>query len=294
LTPHRLSSAALWVRAGLGFIIGVAAAGVGLWLAPDATASGDVPPTVATTTTAGAAGGASEAPWVEGGVRFESTVVTPLDVEVDDVVTFAYRLEGLGTTSGSVPPVVPETWEMVLADGSVVDALSGPPRQTDDGTPIETAVRFEDTPGSIALDDVRRISVTGWRIAAPVETVFEVPTDEGSTVQVHDGTVVVLATIIEQATGTILDFDTTATPDPWRDEEDFVFGRSTTFRGDGPGWISSSSTIGGIGGIGGSTGFQLRWSERDVPDVIGVRYSTVVWTPLPGELVLMEGGDLVG
>jgi hypothetical protein len=63
------------------------------------------------------------------------------------------------------------------------------------------------------------------------------------------------------------------------------------FQGAGAGWISASSTIGGTGLSGGSTGFQLRWRDREVPDPVSMVYAAVVWAQLEEPVVIAAGGD---
>jgi hypothetical protein len=156
--------------------------------------------------------------------------------------------------------------------------------------PLTASVRFGDLPAGAALGDIVEVAVTGWRVATPVETGFEMPGQPGSSFRLHDGTTVTLSAIIEQDSGSILDFDVASTPDVWRQVEANPFGRITTFQGDGPGWVSASSTIGGTGLSGGSTGFQLRWSEREVPPTVRVLYTAVTWVPLQGTVVVAGGG----
>ncbi|MDH3756182.1 MAG: hypothetical protein OEU32_20140 [Acidimicrobiia bacterium] len=150
---------------------------------------------------------------------------------------------------------------------------------------------LEGLPQDLSAAEVAVMEVIGWRSATPVDVEVEMSSDIGSTVRLFDGVTIELATIIEQESGTILDFDLAATPDPWRSRERSPFGRSSTFSGAGPGWTSSASTIGGTGLVGGSTGFQLRRTGPDVPDTIRIRYTRVAWVPVAGELAVPVGSD---
>lgn len=280
------------LRGLIGATVGAALAGTGAWLG-----SGDATAVTATATTlAPAASQPVEPDWVPGGgVRFESTVIRPDPVDVaDGAAELRYELFPLGAGEGALPVVLPDEWTIRLADGSVHEATTPPPRVNAEGEPVTISVslRFDDLPAGTSGDDVVEIAIAAWRVATPVETRFELPARPGSTFRLHDGTTVTLAAIIEQESGSILDFDVASPPDVWRGVEANPFGRITTFQGDGPGWVSSSSTIGGTGLTGGSTGFQLRWSEREVPPTIGIRYRAVTWAQLDAPvLVTGRGGS---
>ena len=274
-----------FVRSTMWFAVGAALAGAGLWLGHDAGAASapTVVPAAATTSPP-----VTEAPWIDRGVRFESTVIVPFDFVVGDgTADLDYELIGLGSGLGSLPHVLPEVWELRTDTGTTRRALTGPPQAGDfdaEPEPISGSVQFTDLPGDLELDDVVDVRILGWRVAAPVRSVIELAPEVGSTARVYDGATIVLENILEQSTGSILGFAVDAVPDPWRVDERFPFGSSTTFQGEGPGWVSASSTIGGTGLTGGATGFQLRWKEREVPDPVLIRYSTVAWTQFAAEV----------
>ncbi len=277
------------IRAGVGFVLGVVLAFGGLWFG-----GADEPVAVDNATTSTSSTLAIVEPeWVPGGVRYESTVLVPLMFDVaDGVAVLDYELVGLGATGQgffgpSLTAALPETWEVEFADGSVHATTVGPPHIPDTGpdeaSALEASARFTGLPETATVDDVADIRVVGWRVAAPFRQDHVVAAEVGTSFQTYDGVTVTLDTIIEQTTGSILDFDVDAQGDPWRTGERSPFGASNTFEGAGPGWISASSTIGGTG-RGGSTGFQLRWSELEVPASITVRYSAVAWTPVGAEV----------
>ena len=172
-----------------------------------------------------------------------------------------------------LPSVLPDTWELTTATGEVIEAASDPPRANFvDAEPmvgVPDSIRFE-VESEEDLREVTAVAVTGWRVAVPAETIVEMTGAGGATAQLHDGTVIVLDTILEQRTGTIVDFDLERPADPWRVAVDQGFGTSTEFVGAGPGWLRASSTIGGLGLQGGITGFQLVWSEATAPEVVRI------------------------
>lgn len=277
------------VRVLVGAAVGAALGAAGVWMGSgDATAASSPSATTAPSET-----GAVEPDWVPGGgIRFASTVIRPDPVDVaDGSAELGYELLSLGASMGALPVVLPDAWVLRLADGSRHEATTPPPAVEVAGepAPITASVRFGDLPAGVTATDIVEMTVTRWRVATPVETRLELPSQPGSTFEVS-GITVTLAAIIEQDTGSILDFDVAAPPDVWREVEANPFGRITTFQGDGAGWISSSSTIGGTGLTGGSTGFQLRWSERRVPPTIGILYTALTWVPMEATVVVTGAG----
>jgi hypothetical protein len=278
------------LRGLIGAAVGAALAGTGVWLGGgDAGAATTTPRTPATTVAQQA-----EPEWVPGGgIRLDSTVIRPDPVDVAaDAAEIRYELVPLGASTGALPVVLPDRWVLRLADGSLHEAATPPPRMDVEGglAPIAASVRFGDLPADTGSTDVVEIAVTGWRLAMPVETRFDMASQPGSSFRLQDGTTVTLSAIIAQDSGSILDFDVASPPDVWREVEANPFGRITTFQGDGSGWISSSSTIGGTGLTGGSTGFQLRWSEREVPPTVRILYTAVTWVPFEQSVVVAGGG----
>lgn len=224
-------------------------------------------------------------------------MIVPLAFDIaDGVAVLDYEIVGLGAADQtqfgvSLTAALPETWEIELRDGSTYGATVGPPRMPDfrqaELTALEGSARITDLPDTATEEDVVDLRVAEWRLAAPVHEDHVISSEIGTTFSTFDGVTVTLDTIIEQTTGSILGFDVDGSADPWRTGERSPFGSSNTFDGVGPGWISATSTIGGTG-RGGSTGFQLRWSELEVPEVITVRYSAVAWTSLAGPLSLWD------
>lgn len=278
-------------RGALGVVTGALLAVAGLWLG-----SGDSPDVGAPSTNAAVRDSSVPEPeWLPGGgIRFSSTVIQPDPIEIGDgTASFAYRLLSLGAPDGSLPAVLPDVWTLRLGDGSVFEATTPPPRPAngESAAPLSASARFTDLPATATRADVAEVAVTRWRVAVPIRTEFEIASQPGSTFRFDDGTTVTLATVIEQKSGSILDFDVTAAPDAWREVVRNPFGRITTYQGAGRGWVSASSTIGGTGLSGGSTGFQLRWSELEVPDPVRIIYTAVTWGPLEATVLISAGDD---
>ncbi len=282
-----------------GALIGLVLAAAGLWLGAHgspAQPGADQPATITTTTAARATPSVAEPAWTaEGGVRFESTVVIVDGFDVDgSTAVLDYRLVALGSSQGfsfggsQLPPVLPETWELVTTSGTIVDATSGPPRPSQVPTQepqegVADSIRFE---GETDLDAVASVKVTAWRVAVPGEVVVELPGVDGASAQLYDGTVMKINAILEQRNGAIIGFELDRSFDPWRVALDQGFGPSTQFVGDGPGWQSAASTIGGLGLTGGATGFQLMWSEPTAPETVRVLARLVSWEPLDGTVTV--------
>lgn len=271
---------------GIGVGVGLAAGGIAMGN-PQATTSTAIP-LVSTTTAAAPA----EPMWVAGGgARFISTVVQPISFDVDDgEAILRYQLAGLGATDGRVPPILPELWRLTLVDGASFESTTDPPVDSHQSggdqpaPPIEDRVTFADLPLGLSLADVARVEAVRWRSAVPVEIDIAIPSTVGASVRVFDGVTMVLATIIEQENGSILDFDVEAAPDPWRHVE------TGRFHGSGSGWANATSTFGGTGLGSGATGFQLRRTGPAVPVTIEILYSTVAWVPVEGALSVPFGG----
>ncbi len=271
------------VLAGLGLLLGRSSAESAVPSATDATLS-------ASTTMV------AEPQWAAAdGVRFLSTIVVPVEFGVGDgVATLEYELTSLGSPDGIIPPVVPESWRLTTVTGRSMEATTDPPRLPttfgdDTVRPVTDSVIFDEV-GDVTMSGVESLAVTGWRIATPVEVEVEMSSTIGSTLRLFDGVTIELATIIEQPSGSILDFDVTAVADPWHSGERSPFGRSSIFEGAGPGWASAASTFGGTGLSGGVTGFQLRRTGQEVPETISIRYTRIAWLPVPGETVVPTGG----
>lgn len=292
------------VRGAIGVVIGVGLAASGVWLGGDSSPATDA--TAPTTALAPPTGEAvAEPEWVPGGVRFESTVIVPTAWDVGDgAARLDYELVALGAGPGisgfgfgpaeiGLVGALPESWRLTLVDGTVREAVTGPPPVSPlldaAGGNVEASVGFTELPDDATRDDVAHLVVTGWRVAAPLRIDLEISAEVGSVARLPDGATVVLDGVIEQRTGSIIDFDVDAIPDPWRAGERSPFGRSTRFEGIGPGWISASSTIGGTGLSGGATGFQLRWNELEIPDPIVFRYRTVAWLATEAETQVIAG-----
>ena len=280
------------------FLVGLVIGGVVAGVAQRAVGGADEP-TVTTTTgvTTTSTTTPLEPAWIpDGGTRFGSTVLVPVDMtSADGLVRFSYELVPLGQVQelliDAYPGALPDTWELRLTDGRVVEASTPPPRVAVFGAEpardrrVAATVSFE---ADVLLDDVAAIVVTGWKVPVPVEVDFEVPAKVGQQAELFDGTVVTLDRLLEQRSTTIIGFSVTRPTDPWRTELDTPFLDSYVFRGLGAGWISSSSSIGGTGS-GGSVGFQLTWGAAQSPDPVPIRFSTTPWVAIEAELVVVGG-----
>ena len=77
-----------------------------------------------------------------------------------------------------------------------------------EGTPSAsgTAVRF-DVSDTASLDDVDEVRLVRWRVAMPFHHVFEMPLVSGETMALPDGASVTVRHVLEQKSGTIVQFD---------------------------------------------------------------------------------------
>lgn len=260
--------------AGFFFVSNLGDNGPDLVAAPSSTTLAGVTTTAATTTT-------TEAPWVMAGeARFESTVVLPKAMSVEDgVAALEYDLATLGPMRpswffeygmrpgwiGEYGPAAaqPEEWLLVIGDESF------------EGTPSVsgTAVRF-DISDTASLDDVVEVRLTRWRVAMPFHHIFEMPLVSGETMVLPDGASVTVRHVLEQKSGTILEFDTQ------RPDDDFA-GHPVQF------YISPVSD--GWRYRAGEGGFGLVSEDPVAPPSVLLRYTRPMWLPVDGDIVVWKG-----
>jgi hypothetical protein len=214
-----------------------------------------------------------EAPWLEGGVRFRNTVVTPVAFVVDEgTAELEYELVGLGPAFGdqdefSDIPVRPEVWELATKSGAT----------------FETAVHIDDhfvrweIPDDIVAADVAEVRVVGWRVATPVGSRVVLPLVAGATETLHDGTELTVGVILEQANATIVQIDSRVPPDPWRGGD--LFGSVTVTE---PGWRITFR-------FGSEDDVQLIWDGDDPPAEVELVQAGPEWLPITAETVVFGG-----
>jgi hypothetical protein len=268
----------LLVRIFIGAVVGAAVVATAFmiagpadgqedWVAEPTTAAEILSPLTTTTT---------EAPWVvEGEIRFESTVMVPSTLSVEDgVARLEYELATLGPTlvgdefeDSTLVPVQPEHWLLVSRAGNFeAETVAG-----------RTYVGF-DVPDEVTLSDVVEVRLVGWRTVMPVEHLFEVPLAVGEHIVLPDGASMTVRSILEQASGTLASFDTR------RSDDSFAAGPVEQFLEPvaGAGWR--------IGWP--ETGFQVvNDNAPTAPDSVWLRYTQSMWIPVNGDIVVWEGRE---
>jgi hypothetical protein len=219
-----------------------------------------------------------EAPWIEGGVRYETTVIVPLSFSVaQGVAELVYRAETIspalsreddGGDAGTPPDVIfrPETWIIELAG-------SGPVTATTD--PDAGRVRFT-VPEGATSDDVLGVHVVGWRWARLVGSSVTLPLERDATGTFGDGTELTMRTVLDQATSTIIQVDVEA-PDlgDWHPV-------GPVARADDARWRLSGGIVGGD--------FQMTWEGDDAPDAITLIQNYPVWEPVAARVTIIDQG----
>jgi len=220
-----------------------------------------------------------EAPWIEGGVRYETTVIVPMGLTVEDgVAALAYRADTISpalsrdddTGEPGTPDDIlfrPEQWVLEIAGSEPVAAVTGPKARE---------VRFP-VPETAVGDDVVAVQVVGWRRAVLAGSSVTLPLEEDATGTLADGTVLTLRTVLEQATNTIIQVDV-ETPDMGDWHPDGPIARASDGR-----WRLS-------GGFGGGD-FQMIWEGEDGPDEITLIQNSPMWEPVADQVTIIgEGG----
>jgi hypothetical protein len=264
------------VGLALGAVVGlVAAVGLG---ALD-TAGRDAPSTESTPTSvvdvgeAAAGTLAAVKPWADPAeVIFETTVLIPDAFTVDSgVAALEYTLVPLAPVSGvstseddhSVPVAVPDRWQLTTTSGEVVEVLVAEDAEI---------VRFE-VEETATREDIASVRVVGWRIAAPVGERQTLPVAVGATAAFESGTKLIVETVLEQSTSTIVQVEVEQPDDPWRE----IFAGPVD-----PGWRVAGRQEGGL---------QFIWEGAGVPSVVDLVQETPTWVPMPTDLVVWAGDE---
>lgn len=199
-------------------------------------------------------------PWVAAGeIRFESTVLLPHTPSVENgAVTLEYELVNLAAPSTEVA-ALPELWRLATTAGEYS-------AETRHGT---RRVRFE-VPAALVSDDVDEVRLVGWRSVLPIDFVFTIPATVGEHAVLPDGATITVRSALEQASGTLVTFDTT------RSLDDFSAGSPNQF-------LLPTADSGWRAAWGDS--FQVA-ADNAAPPTIELRYTKPLWLPTVGELIV--------
>ena len=230
-----------------------------------------------TTTVIGAEPVFVEAPWIEGGVRFRSTVLLPIsfvvgdgtgELEFDLVPLHWTARTGQDELLSDELPVQPEQWELTLEGGVVIEAVT---------TLDDDVVRF-DVPADADAADVNTVRVTGWRLAVPVGSKLAVPVEVGARGVFPDGSSIEIDTVLEQSSSTIVQLNSTAADASWT-------GHSLgAIRTEDPGWRTSFR-------FGQASNVQLIWEGSGAPGELVLSQIDPAWTPIDADVVVIGGAD---
>lgn len=273
---------AILLAAGVVIGVALAAAGAVLGGSVAADASADVSQPSPTTTTVAAA----EPAWIpEGGHRFESTILVPQRLEAGDgEVVFTFALHSItqtagGFASGRLPAAYPERWILTTTAGEQYETETNPPRLSfdDQAEGPSLASALFDVPEGLSRADIAEVRLVQWRVAAPLRYPLTMDATPGATVQLSDGTVITLNTILEQSNGTILSFGEDEPADLWYPSVSGFFA-PIIVSGRGSGWRSSQGSLAG--------GFQLTWLGPETPDPIELEANHTHWVARQGLVVI--------
>jgi hypothetical protein len=218
-----------------------------------------------------------EAPWREGGVRYETTVIVPLVLTVEGgtaeleylAETISPALDRHGDDEPGTPVDVlfqPEHWLLEMEGDGPVEAT----------TPADADRVLFVVPDAATVEDVLAVHVTGWRRALLVGGAVTLALERGAAGTLHDGTELVMETVLDQSTSTIIQVAVEEPDDLWHAEGGFGY-RSPDTR-----WRLS-------GGFGGG-GFQMTWEGDDAPGEVTLVQHYPEWVPV-AERVTIIGGD---
>jgi hypothetical protein len=261
----------VWSRAAVALAVGIAI-GAGAAFGTGEPAAQTPPTTMATTGAPTAI--PVEAPWVEGGVRFRSSVLVPLSFVVDagraeiefEVVPLHWTV-GEETTAEEIP-VQPERWVLTTATGSTSTSAT---------VLGDDVVRWE-VPGDLTLDDVSSVTVVGWRIAMPVGETVTVPLESGASATFSDGTEIEIDAVLEQLSSTIVQINSRLPDDPWHHGSSLAV---VDVRD--PGWrvgfrFNQSSNV------------QLIWAGSGAPNEVELEQEYPMWIPIAAETAVIGEG----
>ena len=250
-----------------GVVVGGGGAAVLASVEP-ATGDSATPPVTATT----APPIVTEAPWIEGGARFRSSVVVPQAFVVGEGrAELEFQIVPLHWTvdPGEEPhpdelPVRPELWELTTNAGTVYEAAT---------TVIDDVVRFE-VPDELEATDVADVRIVRWRLAAPVGNSVTIPISTGERRTLPDGATIEIDTVLEQATSTIVQMDSKLADTSWLHDS-----RAPVVPAD-PGWRVSFR-------FNQSSNMQLSWEDVGAPTQLDLVQAYPEWVPLVADTVVV-------
>ncbi len=263
-----------------GALVGVLVAVAALLVTGWGTSEAEQAPAAPATTAKPQATAAPTTTIVERDLRFESTVLDPRALSVDDgTATFEYEISSLGPeltgvdqelteydafSSETIVPVQPEHWRLVTE----IDTYEASTRLG------ATSVRF-DVPDDLTLDQVAEVRLVGWRVVLPLEHVFDIAVVPGEREELPDGGWVEVAFALEQANGTLIKFNADHADDPFASGD--VAWHIFTLPGSG--WQRGWS----------DRGFQLSNDDvTEAPPSVGLRYTQSMWVPVEGDVVAWQ------
>ncbi len=261
------------LRAAVALVVG-SVIGAGAAAAFGAGEPAAQTPATTTATTAAPTAIAMEAPWVEGGVRFRSSVLVPLSFVVDEgraeiefeVVPLHWTVDE--ETTVEEIPVQPERWVLTTTTGGTFTAA----------TVLGDGVVRWDVPGDLTPDDVSSVMVVGWRIAVPIGETVTVPLESGANAAFSDGTEIEVDAVLEQLSSTIVQLNSRLPDDPWHHGSSLAVVEIRD-----PGWrigfrFNQSSNV------------QLIWAGGGAPDEVQLEQGYPLWMPVAAETVVIGEG----
>jgi hypothetical protein len=236
----------------------------------------DGSPVAATTTSTVILAAAPDAPlpeaeWIDGGVRFRSSVLVPLSFTVEEArAELEFEVVPLHWTVDDAPapeeiPVQPEHWMLTTDGGAVFTSTS---------VLGDDVVRW-DVSDDLTTGDVAEVAITGWRLATPVGEAVTLPLEVGAMAGFEDGAEIVIDTVLDQVSSTIVQLDSRLPEDPWHHGSSLA-----VITVPDPGWrvgfrFNQSSNV------------QLIWAGTDAPDEIEVVQGYPLWLPVAANTVVL-------
>lgn len=180
----------------------------------------------------------------------------------NDAVILEYELVDLGVPSEEATAAVatlPELWRLATTAGEYSAETHHDTRR----------VRFE-VPGELAWEQVDEVRLVGWRSALPIDFVFTIPATVDEHAVLPDGATITVRSRLEQASGTLVTFDTTRSPDGFSAGSPNQFLMPTADSGWRAAWGDSFQVV----------------ADNAAPPTIELRYTKPLWLPTSGDLIV--------
>ena len=270
-----------------GLVAGASLAGLGLLLAPSATAAD-----AASSTTVAAPQQSDGEPWwySPNETLVGPTAVIPATVLFEDgQVVLRYELRdisppalGRRVADGEINPFFtpPPQEPIAIPEEWVLETVNGEFPGISESTRVRAA-RF-DVPDNFVLGTITGVRVESYRVRMPYVYQLDVPPVAGTSRILDEGYSFTITNVLPQQVSAIFQIEVESPHDP------FTAGESTPviMRGVGTDWVSYSQRQ--------FEGLQLSLGSADIPESIRIEIRTTYWVSFNDVVTIDLGGVAVG